>query len=601
MTAIIADLKDIEFVLYDQFQVHDLTKNERYKALNRKSFDMIIAEARKLAIKEILPTFSLGDKEGVHIEGSQVKVPACFHKPCQILVEDGWGALSEDVEKGGQGLPNLVAHAISEYLVGANYCIWSYVNFGHGTGKMIDIYGSEIQKNLFVEKLFTGEWGGTMLLTESQAGSDLSLLETTAVKNPDGTYSLTGNKLFITSGDHDLSENIIHPVLARVEGAPGGTQGISIFIVPKFWVNEDGSQGDRNDIFCTGVEEKMGIHGGSTCSMSLGSQGTCRGLLLGEENKGLQIMFHMMNETRLFTGFQAFTNASAAYLYALDYAKQRIQGRSLTRNKDGERPLVPIIEHPDVRRMLISMRARVDGMRSLIYYVQSLVEKSRLAESDEKKEDYEDLVDFLTPVVKTYCAEHGFNVCIDAIQVFGGAGYTRDYPVEQLARDCKITSIYEGTSGIQALDLVGRKLGMKDGAVFGLVMAAIRQRTSIAGKNSELSALAEKVDAVTDALEVAVNSLKSRKKTDMSGAFARSHTMLDATGDVVLAWMHLWRSQVALEKLETQGEKTRIFLIGIVKTAEFFIDNVLPVTLGKLDSIVHGSSAAVEIDTRAFG
>ena len=271
----------------------------------------------------------------------------------------------------------------------------------------------------------------------------------------------------------------------------------------------------------------------------------------------------MMNETRLFTGFQAFTNASAAYLYALDYAKQRIQGRSLTRNKDGERPLVPIIEHPDVRRMLISMRARVDGMRSLIYYVQSLVEKSRLAESDEKKEDYEDLVDFLTPVVKTYCAEHGFNVCIDAIQVFGGAGYTRDYPVEQLARDCKITSIYEGTSGIQALDLVGRKLGMKDGAVFGLVMAAIRQRTSIAGKNSELSALAAKVDAVTDALEVAVNSLKSRKKTDMSGAFARSHTMLDATGDVVLAWMHLWRSQVALEKLETQGEKTRIFLIGI--------------------------------------
>jgi hypothetical protein len=240
-------------------------------------------------------------------------------------------------------------------------------------------------------------------------------------------------------------------------------------------------------------------------------------------------------------------------------------------------------------------------MRSLIYYVQSLVEKSRLAESDEKKEEYEDLVDFFTPIVKTYCAEHGFNVCVDAIQVFGGAGYTRDYPVEQLARDCKITSIYEGTSGVQAMDLVGRKLGMKGGAVFSLVMASIRQHTSIARKTPELTALTEKIDAVADSLEAAVNSMKSRKKTDISGAFARAHPLLDATGDVVLAWMHLWRSQVALEKLETQGEKTRIFLNGIVKTAEFFIANVLPVTQGKLDSIVNGSNAAVEIDTRAFG
>ncbi len=601
MTAVIADLRDIEFVLYDQFHVQNLTKHKRYLEFNRKSFDMIIGEARKLAIKEILPTFSIGDQQGVRFENGNVQVPECFHKPCRIMVEDGWTALSEDVEKGGQGLPCMVSHAILEYLAGANYCLWSYVHFGHGTGKMIDLYGSERQKKLYLEKLFTGQWGGTMLLTESQAGSDLSLIETTALRNDDGTYSLTGSKLFITSGEHDVTDNIIHPVLARVQGAPGGTQGISIFIVPKFWVNDDGSLGDRNDIVCTGIEEKMGIHGGATCSMALGSRGICRGLLLGEENQGLKIMFHMMNETRIFTGFQAFTNASAAYLWALDYAKTRIQGRSLTKNKAGEYPLVPIIEHPDVRRMLMSMRARVDGMRSLIYYVQSLVEHSRLASSETEREAADDLVSFFTPIVKTYCAEHGFNVCIDAIQVFGGVGYTRDYPVEQLARDCKITSIYEGTSGVQAMDLVGRKLAMKGGAVAKDFLAGIRRTSATAKKTASLRDLADKVDKGTDALETALESLLAKKKNDIRSAFAHAHPLLDATGDVTLAWMHLWRSCTALEKLESKGKKSEVFLEGIVKTADFFISNVLPITMGKLESIKNGSNAAVDIDTLAFG
>jgi len=601
MTATIADLRDIEFVLYDQFEADRLTEHDRYKAFSRKSFDMIIAEARKLAIKEILPTFSAGDREGVRYDNGRVTVPQCFHKPCEILMEDGWGSLSEDVEKGGQGLPCTVSHAVSEYLVGANYCIWSYVHFGHGTGKMIDSYGSETQKRLFVKKLYTGRWGGTMLLTEPQAGSDLSLLETSAVANDDGTYSLKGNKIFITSGEHDVAENIIHPVLARIEGASDGTAGISIFIVPKIWVNDDGSLGEPNDILCTGVEEKMGIHGGATCSMSLGSQGVCRGLLLGEENKGLQIMFHMMNETRLFTGFQAFTNASTAYLYALDYAKQRIQGRSLVKNDAGERPLVPIIEHPDIRRMLMGMRAEVDGMRSLIYYVQSLVEDVKLAGTKKENEENRTLVDFFTPIVKTYCAEHGFRVCIDAIQVFGGAGYTRDYPVEQLARDCKITSIYEGTSGIQAMDFFGRKLTMNGGSVLGIVTGRIRETIASARRYEPLQPLAEMVEQAVSALEKTVESLLARKRADIRDAFARAYPLLDAAGEVMIAWMHLWRSLVATEKIQSANKKKATFLSGICQTADFFICSVLPVTMGRLDSIVHGSRAAVNIKTKAFG
>ena len=292
-------------------------------------------------------------------------------------------------------------------------------------------------------------------MTEPQAGSDVGALTTTAVKNPDGTYSITGNKIFITNGEYDLAENIIHPVLARIEGDPPGTKGISIFMVPKIWVDEDGSLGEPNDVVCTGIEEKMGIHASSTCSITLGGKGKCRGLLLGEECQGMKIMFYMMNEARLGVGFQAFNYASTAYLYALNYARERIQGRDLESGKDPEAPQVPIIQHPDVRRMLLEMKAYVEGMRSFVYYVGQCLEREALAASEEEKAFYKGFGDLLTPLVKAYCAQRGFDVCVQAVQVYGGYGYIKEYPVEQLVRDCKITSIYEGTDGIQAMDLLG--------------------------------------------------------------------------------------------------------------------------------------------------
>jgi len=333
MSQLIADQKEIEFILYEQFKAEELLAYEKYEDFSKKTFDMIISEARKVGIKEILPTLADGDKQGVRFEKGRVMVPDSFHRARKVVRETDLTSTMEDPEWGGQGLPFLISIAIMEYTVGANYALSGYIHMGHGTGKMIEIFGTDKLKELFLENLYTARWSGTMLLTEPEAGSDVGAITTSARKNKDGTYSITGNKIFITDGDHDMSENIIHPVLARIEGAPRGSRGISIFIVPKIWVNEDKSLANPNDVQCVGIEEKMGLHGSATCSMALGSRGECRGFLLGEENKGLQIMFHMMNEARISVAFQGSTTASLAYLYALDYARKRIQGKDIAEAK----------------------------------------------------------------------------------------------------------------------------------------------------------------------------------------------------------------------------------------------------------------------------
>ena len=317
MAQVIADRRDVDFVLHEQFEVEKLSEHERFAEFNRKTIDMVVTEARNLAVKEILPTRETSDREGCVFEDGKVTVPDCFHRVWELYKEGEWLAMPEDPKYGGQGMPTTVALAASDYLVGANYAFMMYSGLTHGAGKLVEAFGTEQQKQMFLKKMYTGEWTGTMLLTEPEAGSDVGALSTTAVKNDDGTYSITGSKIFISSGEHDMAENIIHPVLARIEGAPAGTKGISLFIVPKYWVEEDGGLGDFNDVVCTGIEEKMGIHGNSTCSLTLGGKGNCRGLLLGEENKGMRAMFLMMNEARLLVGIQGFTCASSAYLYAL--------------------------------------------------------------------------------------------------------------------------------------------------------------------------------------------------------------------------------------------------------------------------------------------
>ena len=603
MAQLIADRRDIDFVLFEQLDTEALTKEKKYREFNRKTFDLIINEARSFALKELLPVNGEGDRQGVRLEDGVVKVPACYHRPHKLYLEGEWTSLSEPVELGGQGLPPSVARAAYEYLIGANYCCVNYANFGHGTGKMIQLFGTPEQKQLFVKKLYTAQWAGGMLLTEPEAGSDVGALTTEAVKNADGTYTLSGTKIFITNGEHDLSENIISPVLARTKDAPKGTKGISIFIVPKYWVNPDGTMGDRNDIVCTGIEEKMGIHGSATCTMTLGGKGQCRGWLLGKEQEGMKIMFHMMNEARLGVGFQGFTHGSAAYQYALNYARERKQGRDILAGKDPNAPSVPIIRHPDVRRMLMWMKTHVEGMRSFIYYTESLIARAGLAGNDEERGYYQGLIDLFTPLIKAYCAQRGFDVSVQAMQVYGGYGYTKEFPVEQLVRDVKIASIYEGTDGIQAMDLLGRKVLMDGGRAFGNFLKEVRETIARARKHAVLEGPAAALETAAGRLgEVCAELAKGAMSEKVKAAFAHAFPFLEVMGDLIMGWMLLWRATVAAEKLQ-QGAKTKdeAYYRGQLKSAEFFIHTVLPCTQGKMEAIARMNGAAVEIDEAGFG
>ncbi len=599
----LVDRRDQDFVIWEQVNCADILNHEMYKEFNKKTCTLILKEARTLAIKELLPLLAEGDTEGVRYENGTVKVPQSFYRVYNLIKEGEWNNLSVPAEMGGQGAPTFLGAAAAEYFMGANWPLFCYATMGNGTANMIQLYGTPQQKETYVKKLTSAEWGGTMLLTESEAGSDVGALSTTATRNPDGSFTLSGNKIFITNGEHDLAENIIHPVLARIEGDPAGTKGISLFLVPKYFVKDDGSLGDRNDIFCSGVEEKHGIHASATCSMALGSKGKCIGYLLGQEREGMKIMFNMINGARMSTGLQGFTYASAAYMLAVNYARERIQGRDLADFADHGAPSVPIIKHPDVRRNLLWMKSYVDGMRSFFYYMTVLATRGQIGETAEDRERHGDLFSMLTPVVKDYMAVKGHEVCIQAIQLFGGAGYTKDYLVEQYARDCKITTIYEGTSGIQALDMLGRKLGMKEGTVFMNFLGEVQKTVAQAKQIEQTRELAVKVEAAANRLgEVALHLGKKAMSAEFKVAFAHSLPFLHVIGDTIMAWMLLWRALTAATQLSgNPKKKDHAFYGGQINTAEFFILTELPATMGKMNAITDGCAAAIQIPDEGFG
>jgi len=605
MAQLLADRRDVDFVLHEQLEVDRMSKHALFAEFNRKTVDLIISEARNLAIKEILPTREVGDTEGIQFDSGQVTVPQEFHSAWDLFKEGEWLAMIEDPEWGGQGMPRTVALAAGDYFNAANYAFMMYPGLTHGAGKLVAAFGTDTLKKLFLKKMYTGEWTGTMLLTEPEAGSDVGALTSTAVKNEDGTYSITGSKIFISSGEHDMAENIIHPVLARIEGAPEGTKGISLFLVPKIWVNEDGSLGEANDVVCTGVEEKMGIHGNATCSLTLGGKGNCRGFLLGEENKGMRAMFLMMNEARLLVGLQGLSCASASYMYAINYARERIQGKNLqaVMRGDKEAKSIPIIQHPDVRRQLLTMKAYVEGMRSLLYYVGNLDDRVEISDDEAEKEKYRGLVDILIPIAKGYVTDRSFDVCNLGMQVYGGYGYIKEYPMEQLVRDCRITMIYEGTNGIQAMDLLGRKLGMNEGRpimdLLGEAQAVIAKAKDIPSMTGLADQLAE---AVNKLAEVAMHLGKTAMSEKVMDAFAHAYPFMEVMGDAVMAWMLLWRATIAAERLESGAKKKdRAFYDGQIKSAEFFMQAILPVSMGKMKAILNTSDAITQIGEDSFG
>ncbi|MEH0018357.1 MAG: acyl-CoA dehydrogenase [Desulfobacter sp.] len=602
MAQVISDRRDIEFVLHEQLRAETLAElNDNFADFNKKTIDMVISEARQLAVKELLPASKEGDEQGCTLKNGQVTTPESFKRLFDIFTEGEWLAPTEDPEWGGQGMPYTVASAAAEYFNGANYPFMMYPGLTQGAGHLVEHFGTQAQKDTYLKNMYTGKWCGTMLLTEPGAGSDVGALTTKAVPNGDGTYNITGEKIFISGGDHDLVENIIHPVLARIEGAPAGTRGISLFLVPKFRVNDDGSLGEFNDVICTGLEHKMGIHGNSTCSLSLGSKGNCVGTLLGEENKGMKAMFLMMNAARLLVGFQGFSCATASYMYAVDYAKNRIQGRDLMEIMNPDAPAVNIIRHPDVRRQLMMMKVNVEAMRSLLYFVHYCSDMARHAPTDEEREKYQGFVEVLTPIAKGYVTDRSFEVCSQGMQVYGGYGFIEEYPMAQLLRDCRITMIYEGTNGIQAMDLLGRKLGMNKGKpimdLFGEMQKTVAQAKAV----PELEKAAVKVEEVMNKLaEVAIHMGQTAMSEKVLSAFANAHPFQDATGDTTMAWMLLWRAVVATEKLEKAKKKDKPFYQGILKSLDFYVETQLPVTLGRFAALMNTSSVAVDIDENMF-
>ena len=478
-----------------------------------------------------------------------------MHSVYKLFCEGGWNAMSFPPEVGGQGLPLTIRTAAMEWF-NHNFSFMAYPGTVEGAAHLVEVYGTEEQKAKYLEKMITGQYGGTMVLTEPGAGSDVGNLSTKAVRQEDGTYRIQGSKIFITAGDSDLVENIIHPVLARIEGHPAGTKGISIFLVPKYLVNEDGSIGKRNDFEIAKIEEKMGIHGSATCAMNFGDNGECYAELLGEEMQGMKIMFQMMNEARIGVGLQGIASASIAYLHALQYAKERLQGSSLMDMKNPEAPRVPIIQHPDVRRMLLWMKSNTESMRAMGYYCAYLFDLAHTAENDEDREKWLGLTEVLTPILKAYCSDIGFRVTELAIQVYGGYGFCAEYPVEQFMRDEKIASLYEGANGIQAMDLVGRKLSMKKGAFFMSLLGEMNNTVAKVKGIPALKDLAEDLEAGVGALgDIAMFFAKCGKEGQFLVPISNAYPFLMMMGKVISAWLLLWEAGIAAEKLDGGGEK----------------------------------------------
>ncbi len=613
MAKLLVDDRDVKFVLFDMLKIQELCAEDRFATWNEKALGILLEEARKFAEKRLFPLNIEGDRIGVQFDAGKVIAVPGTKEAYQDFAEGGWLTPCEGEEYGGQGLPEVMRFATHEIFLAANFPFMGFVNLTHDAAKLIELFGTEQQKELYLKKMYGGQWTGTMALTEPSAGSDVGAIETKATRNDDGTYSLVGQKTFITNGEHDVADNIVHMVLARIEGDPPGTKGLSIFIVPKYRVNLDGSIGGPNDVKCIGVEHKMGLHGSPTTTLSFGEKGNCKAHLLGREREGIKIMFHMMNASRLEVGIWGLGLCSVSYLHALNYAKERKQGASLKDPKSGQ---VPIIQHPDIRRALVSMKSHVEGMRAMLYFCGYAMDRAESAQTDEEKSKWRNLVDLLIPICKAYPSDKAVEIASQAVQVYGGYGYTRDYPLEQFMRDAKIACIFEGTNGIQAIDFALRKVGMKKGQVFQQFLDDMNEVVAEAETMPGWERQVAQFKTTKAALEK-VPCYLAEKAADGSHSLLKATPFLDAAGDVCVSYFLLWGAIVAEKKLAALFTKKALndrdkqlefirknpeaaHLAGRLESARYFIGNVLPITDGKIAAILWGDSSALNIEEQSL-
>ncbi len=588
-------LRDMQFVMHEVFKVtDDFRAMPRHADIDAQTIDAVLEEAGKFATEVTLPLNVPGDTEGCRLDPvtHAVTTPKGFKEAYAKYVEGGWPALSGDPEYGGQGLPLVVNQCLNEMLTATNQAWTMYPGLTHGAYAALHAYGTDAQKQAYLRKMTSGEWTGTMCLTEPHCGTDLGLMRTKAEAQPDGTYRITGTKIFISAGEHDMAGNIIHLVLARMTDSPPGIKGVSLFIVPKFNVNPDGSLGSRNGIRCSRLEHKMGIHGSATCEMVLeGAAGT----LVGQPNKGMNAMFVMMNGARLGVGNQSLGLTEIAYQNAVAYAKDRIQMRSLSGTKAKDKPADPIIVHPDVRKMLLTARAYAEGGRALAIFCSVLLEKEHFHPEDKVRKDSGEMLSLLTPVMKAFLTDNGWIAASGCMQVFGGHGYIKEWGMEQYVRDARINMIYEGTNTIQSLDLLGRKILGNNGATlkkFGKLIAALVEEEGVNEKMAEfinpIAYLGDKMTKLTTEI-----GFKGFQNADEVGAAAVDY--LRVAGHLVFGYFWARMAQVALR--EIAAGSTDPFYQAKLQTARFYFAKLFPETASLM--MTARSGARVLMDTEA--
>ncbi|MBL8556020.1 MAG: acyl-CoA dehydrogenase C-terminal domain-containing protein [Phenylobacterium sp.] len=590
-----APVRDYVFLLRDVLQLERYADLPAFADASMDTVEAILEEAGKFTSEVLAPLNGVGDKQGCTWSPDfTVRTPSGFKDAYAQLVAGGWPALGSDPEYGGQGLPHVVNLAFSEMSSSANMAFSMYPGLTHGCYSAIHVGGTPEQKAMYLPKLCSFQWAGTMNLTEPHCGTDLGLLRTKAVPQADGTYRISGQKIWISGGEQDLTENIVHLVLARIEGAPAGVRGISLFIVPKFLPDADGNPGERNSVKCLGLEEKMGIHGNATCVIS---HEESTGFLIGEENQGLRLMFVMMNEARLGVGLQGVAQAEAAYQAAAEFAKERLQGRSLTGPKNPDGPADPIIVHPDVRRMLMDARAIVEGGRAFMAWTALHGDLSHASPDEAVQQKGRDYMALMTPVVKAFLTDRGFDVCSDAMQVHGGSGFTEHFPVSQYLRDVRIALIYEGTNGVQALDLVGRKLAADGGR--GVMSFFAELDAFIAGEaDPAMKPFTEALGKAKGELQEATMWLMQNGLANPDNAGAASTDYLHLFGLTALGYMWALQAKAALARVAA-GDTDPFYETKLV-IGRYYLERVLPETASRLAKLKTGSDLLMKLPAEAF-
>jgi alkylation response protein AidB-like acyl-CoA dehydrogenase len=595
MSAYAAPLKDMQFVINELAGLNEITKLPGCEEVNAELTDAVLTQAAKFARDVLEPLNRSGDRTGAKLSDNKVTSPQGFRDAYQQFIAAGWNGLGSPTVFGGQGLPHLLANPVQEMWNASNMAFCLCPMLTSGVIEALSHHGAPALQALFLAKLTSGHWSGTMNLTEPQAGSDLAALRAQAVPSAQGDhYKISGTKIFITWGEHDMAQNIVHLVLARLPGAPEGVKGISLFVAPKFLVNADGSLGERNDVKCVSIEHKLGIHASPTCVMQYGDAGGAVAYLVGEPNRGLEYMFTMMNHARLGVGLEGVAVAQRAYQHALEYARKRVQGRQI--GQRGGDP-ISIIHHPDVRRMLMSMKSQIEAMRALAYLSAAVLDKAKRHPDAAEKRRNQALIDLLTPIVKAWCTEQCIEIASTGVQIHGGMGFVEETGAAQYLRDARITTIYEGTTGIQANDLVGRKVGYEKGATALSLIAQMRK--TVAAMRGELDAMGKSVAVGIDALESATRWIVDTFPANPNAVAAVAVPYLKLFGFAAGAWMMAQAAIVALAKRQEVGADTAFYDAKLV-TARFYCEHILPQAVALAQSVREGAKSVLALNPDQF-